>query len=184
MYSGGRLYLKCDGKLIDRYACSGELSRVWRGGSVKDVITGIGTFVHEFSHVMGLMDHYTTDYNECFTPGAWDVMDQGSYNNDQRTPPLHTAYERFVLGWLNPTVLEDAANITLKPATAGKNQTGWDKYIPGHGMLIWHIFYNSSVWWQNGVNNDPDRQRVDIEEADGTQSEATRASDAFPGTKK
>lgn len=204
VYSGGRLYLKCDGKLIDRYACSGELSRVWRGGSVKDVITGIGTFVHEFSHVMGLMDHYTTDYNECFTPGAWDVMDQGSYNNDQRTPPLHTAYERFVLGWLNPTVLEDAANITLKPASVDYNsayrittnrdteyyilenrqQTGWDKYIPGHGMLIWHIFYNSSVWWQNGVNNDPHRQRVDIEEADGTQSEATRASDAFPGTKK
>ncbi len=199
VYSGGGLFLRCDGKIIDRYACSGELSRTSSG----DVLTGIGTFCHEFSHVLGLPDLYATSYTGAFTPGAWTVMDQGSYNNNQRTPPTHSAYERFVLGWLTPEILEYAANVTVKPITEDYNsayrittsrdaeyflmenrqQTAWDRYIPGHGMLIWHIDYNSTIWRQNTVNNTVGRQRVDIEEADNIQSEATRAADAFPGTK-
>ncbi|MCM1505256.1 MAG: M6 family metalloprotease domain-containing protein [Muribaculum sp.] len=200
VYSGGGLFLKLDGKVIDRYACSGELSRTYSG----DVLTGIGTFCHEFSHVMGLPDLYATSYTGAFTPGQWTLMDQGSYNNNQRTPPTHSAYERFVLGWITPEVLEDPANVTLKAIgddynsayrittsrdaeyflVENRQQTGWDKYIPGHGMLIWHIDYNASVWRQNTVNNTPARQRVDIEEADNIQTEGSRAADAFPGIAK
>ncbi len=200
VYQGGGLYCKLDNKVIDHYACSGELSRTYSG----DVLTGIGTFCHEFSHVMGLPDLYSTSYTGAFTPGSWSVMDQGSYSNNQRTPPTHSAYERFVLGWITPEILEDPANVTLKPISEDYNsayrittakdaeyylvenrqQTAWDLYIPHHGMLIWHIDYNASVWRSNKVNDTPTHQRVDIEEADGTQTEGTRSGDAFPGTKK
>jgi len=57
----------------------------------------------------------------------------------------------------------------------------WDKYLPGHGMLVWHVNYNKSVWDQNTVNNDPAKQYVDLEEADGILTESTRSGDAFPG---
>lgn len=200
VYSGGGLSLRCDGKRIDHYACSAELNRNYSG----DVFTGIGTFCHEFSHVMGLPDLYAIDYNNSFTPGQWTLMDQGSYNNNQRTPPTHSAYERFVFGWITPEVLEDASNVTVRPMGVDYNsayrittnrtneyyiienrqQTNWDKYIPGHGMLVWHIDYNSSVWRMNTVNNTPEHQRIDIVEADGTQTEHSRAGDSFPGTAK
>ena len=67
-----------DGVRLDRYACSNE-----NEGSHPD---GVGTFVHGFSHVMGLPDLYATSYTSSFTPGAWSCMDYGPYNNDGRTP--------------------------------------------------------------------------------------------------
>lgn len=182
-----------DGVQLDRYACSNE----W----VDDRPDGAGTFVHEFSHVMGLPDLYPTEYTGAFTPGTWSVLDAGPYNNDGCTPPLYSVYERFSLGWMTPTVLDGPADIEL--ADIGNNvgyiiptdnpneffllenrqQKSWDEFIPGHGMLVWHIDYDANVWEDNVVNNDPAHQYVDLEEADGTQTDFSRSGDAFPGTK-
>lgn len=181
-----------DGVLLDRYACSNE----W----IDERPDGVGTFIHEFSHVMGLPDLYATDYSDAFTPGGWSVLDYGSYNNSGHTPPLYSVYERYALGWMEPRVIDGPATVRLKtvdtnqgciiPTSSAneffllenRQQTGWDKYIPGHGMLVWHVDYNSSVWNANTVNNSATHQYVDIEEADNTQTEDSRDGDAFPGT--
>lgn len=181
-----------DGVQLDRYACSNE----WTGSRPD----GVGTFIHEFSHVMGLPDLYATQYTSAFTPGAWSVLDYGPYNNNGCTPPLYSIYERYSLGWIEPTVLNEPDHITLQNIVSNtgciiptddnneffllenRQQTGWDSYIPGHGMLVWHVDYEPSVWNQNVVNNTASHQYVDIEEADGTQSDYSRAGDAFPGT--
>lgn len=180
-----------DGVQIDKYGCSNE----WENGKPD----GIGTFCHEFSHVIGLPDLYATSYTSAFTPGAWSALDYGPYNNDGRTPPNYGAFERYALGWIDLKELTGPANVKLKSIDnneacivktskdnefflfENRQQTGWDSYIPGHGMLVWHIDYNSSVWSNNTVNNSSSHQYVDIEEADGTQSEYTRDGDAFPG---
>lgn len=182
-----------DGVYVDRYACTNEM----QSATTPD---GVGTFVHEFSHVMGLPDLYPTTYADSFTPGAWSCMDYGPYNNNGRTPPLYGVFERNALGWLKPTILSEPAFVTLKPigeneacmvTTSNKNEfflfenrqkESWDTYIPGHGMLIWHVDYNANVWRNNKVNDTPEHQYVDIEEADGTQTDKSRAGDAFPGT--
>jgi len=181
-----------DGVRLDRYACSNE-----NEGSRPD---GVGTFIHEFSHVMGLPDLYATSYTSAFTPGGWSCMDYGPYNNNGRTPPLYGAFERYALGWMEPLGINGPLTAMLEPIgtnMAGiiktsdpnefflienRQQTSWDTYIPGHGMLIWHIDYVASVWDRNAVNNTASHQYVDIEEADGTQNEFSRAGDAFPGT--
>ncbi len=181
-----------DGVRLDRYGCTNE----WEGSRPD----GVGTFIHEFSHVMGLPDLYATSYTSAFTPGAWSALDYGPYNNDGMTPPLYGAFERYALGWMAPAEINTALNATLPPISenvAGiiktsksdeffllenRQFTGWDYHIPGHGMLIWHIDYNSSVWSSNTVNNSSYHQYVDIEEADGSQSDYSRAGDAFPGT--
>ena len=71
---------------LNRYACSNEWELSALGYGYRPV--GIGTFIHEFSHVMGLPDLDSTQYVEdTFTPGAWSVMDYGPYNNYGCTPP-------------------------------------------------------------------------------------------------
>lgn len=180
-----------DGKRLDRYACSNE----WESGRPD----GVGTFVHEFSHVMGLPDLYATSYTNAFTPGAWSALDYGPYNNDGCTPPCYGAFERYALGWIEPTVLGSPLNARLSRISTNKaymiptsdpdeffllenrQQTGWDAYIPGHGMLIWHVDYESYIWNSNTVNNSSSHQYVDIEEADNTRNEYSRDGDAFPG---
>ncbi len=183
-----------DGVRLDRYACSNE----WEGSRPD----GVGTFIHEFSHVMGLPDLYATDYSTAFTPGEWSVLDYGPYNNDGCTPPIYSIYERYALGWIEPTVIDGPATIRLDNVMENKGciiptkraneffllenrqQTGWDTFIPGHGMLVWHVDYNSYIWAQNTVNNNASHQYVDLEEADNIRSDYTRAGDAFPGTSK
>lgn len=182
-----------DGVRLDRYGCTNE----WESSRPD----GVGTFIHEFSHVMGLPDLYSTSYTGAFTPGAWSALDYGPYNNDGMTPPLYGAFERYALGWTAPEVIDGPLNATLPPVldntfgiikTTSNNeffllenrqQESWDTYIPGHGMLIWHIDYKASVWSSNAVNNTWSHQYVDIEEADNTTSEYSRDGDAFPGSK-
>lgn len=188
-----------DGVRLDRYACSNEWELSDLGYGYRPV--GIGTFVHEFSHVMGLPDLYSTEYvSGSFTAGAWSAMDYGPYNNDGCTPPQYSAWERAALGFCDiPELSKTNANISLGTLDEGgamllptdnadeffiienRQQQGWDEFIPGHGMLLWHIDYDAQIWRSNKVNNDNSHNRVDIVEADGTTGESSRSGDCFPG---
>lgn len=194
IYNGAGIDLVLDGVRVQTYACSNEMTS-------KNVMCGIGTFCHEFSHVLGLPDLYATETVSPtpFTPGPWSILDYGPYNNDGRTPPTYTAYERYTMGWLTPVELNKPASVTLDKISANqayiiktpkeneyfllenRQQDGWDKYLPGHGMLIWHIDYNEYIWQNNAVSNTPAHQYVDIEEADDVKSATSRAADTFPG---
>lgn len=181
-----------DGKKISKYACSNE----WEDGRPD----GVGTFIHEFSHVMGLPDLYeTSDDGESVTPGEWSVLDYGPYNNDGRTPPNYSIFERNAMGWCEPQVLDGPATITLDnfadtnngciiPTTEetefflleNRQQEGWDTYLPGHGMLIWHVDFVQSVWDSNAVNNTPSHMYVELEKADGpVQYETIKYKDEY-----
>lgn len=191
VYSGAKKEYRFDGVLIDSYGCTNE----WVQGRPD----GAGTFVHEFSHMLGLPDLYATSYTTAFTPGEFSALDYGPYNNDGCTPPLYSAFERYALDWMTPTVLAGPDNITIPPVgsnfayiipTAKENEffllenrqnISWDKYIPGHGMLVWHVDYNPQIWRQNVVNNTASHQYVDIEEADNKLSDYNRNGDPFPG---
>lgn len=165
---------KVDGVLVNKYACTNE----WANGKPD----GIGTFCHEFSHVMGLPDLYATNGGSSdYTPGEWSIMDYGPYNNDSRTPPTYSAYERNALGWLDLRLIEEAKTVSLEEIQKSnigyviptrtptefylfenRQQTGWDKYLPNHGLLIWHIDFVQTVWDRNAVNNNKEHQYVDL----------------------
>ncbi|MCM1067130.1 MAG: M6 family metalloprotease domain-containing protein [Muribaculaceae bacterium] len=187
-----------DGVRLNRYACCNEWELSDLGHGYRPV--GIGTFVHEFSHVMGLPDLYSTKYVEdTFTLGAWSAMDYGPYNNDGCTPPQYSAWERASLGYFTPQALPASGNIALEPLESGaaymvptadpdeyfilenRQQSGWDEFIPGHGMLVWHIDYDADVWSSNTLNNNPAHNHVDLIEADNTRDKDSRDGDCFPG---
>jgi M6 family metalloprotease-like protein len=180
-----------DGVRLDHYACSNELE-----GGTPD---GVGTFVHEFSHVMGLPDLYDTEYNHSASPQYWNVLDVGCYNNNSRTPLGYSIYERNALGWLTPDLIDGRASVELKPVNTSntgfiiqtskenefylfenRQQTGWDAYAPGHGMMIWHIDFDQSVFDYNTVNNTKNHQYVDIVEANNNPSGKTTAMAGYP----
>ena len=182
---------KLDGKYVDLYACGNEMD------SRTNYHTGIGTFCHEFSHVLGLPDLYeTTGYGTYKTIGAWSILDYGPYNNDGNTPPAYSAYEQFFMGWLMPRLIVDAENVELeelqasnsallisssdqhnligndpKPTTfyllENRQQVGWDEYLPGHGLMLTKVQYDYNKWINNTVNNSSNRMGVDLIEADG-----------------
>lgn len=192
-----------DGVKLDTYGCSNEWEEYVNDGAGGP--DGIGTFVHEFSHILGLPDLYHTERNYIYyTPGAWSVLDYGPYNNDGHTPAGYSAFERNALGWIELTELTaDAGEVTIPELSESNSayvitnprnssefyllesraKVGWDKYLPGEGMLIWHVDYNYSTWQNNSVNNTQSHQGVDLVEADGKTSKQDRnAGDCFPGT--
>ena len=191
LYSAAGRKCEVDGKIIDLYACGNEMDNYTKHH------TGIGTFCHEFSHVLGLPDLYeTTGYGTHKTMGEWSILDYGPYNNDGNTPPAYSAYERFFMGWLTPRLITEPENITLaelndsreallisssdqhnligndpNPTTfymlENRQQAGWDEYLPGHGLMLTKVKYSYNKWYQNTVNNTASNMGVDLIEADG-----------------
>ena len=204
--SGGQKFFY-DGKLLDSYACTNEL--------VSGYMDGVGTFCHEFTHVLGLPDLYNTSINASPTcsPSGYDVLDEGCYNLNSYVPAGFSAYERYELGWLTPIVISEQKTDTLMnlassntafivPVTEGlddpregeyylfenRQQDGWDKHLPGHGMLVWHIDYKWTLWSFNSPNNWPAHQCIDLVEAGGKKKGYDGryyqdGSAPFPGTK-
>lgn len=205
-------YLNLDDTKIYRYACSNEMDNYTKHH------TGIGTFCHEFSHVLGLPDLYETDMNNLHdqkTLGQWSILDYGPYNNDGNTPPSYSAYERFFMGWLTPRLITEPENVVLEdlknnneallisstdehnligndpnPTTfyllENRQQTGWDEYLPGHGLMLTKIQYNYNKWYNNTVNNTATKMGVDLIEADGKapQYDDYRPSNGYMGKAK
>lgn len=190
--------VKYDGVWINTYGCAAEL--MGKSGTTMD---GIGTACHEFSHCLGLPDMYDKK-GDNFGMSYWDVMDQGSYNDDSRTPAGYTSYERWFSGWLTPTEIKETKRVTdMKPIATNKEAyvlyndknkneyyllenrqpVGFDAKLPGHGLLILHVDYNEGAWTSNKVNDDVDHQRCTIIPADNelTSGRVGLAGDPWPG---
>lgn len=98
-----------DGKLLYHYACVSEQ------GYTTDKPDGCGTFIHEFSHVIGLPDLYNTNGQNDYTPGYWSIMDIGNYLGYGYSPCNYSAYERHACGWLDYTELTEPAMSDCAP---------------------------------------------------------------------
>ena len=145
------------GVKIDRYSCSPEL----RGNSGNG-ISRIGVSCHEIGHALGAMDYYDTDYTingEFQGTGVWDVMAQGSWNNNGISPADFNPYVKaYNFGWLDVRMLPEGLSSIIYPSldssyvyrvnTAVENEFFLlenrtkdiiNKYIPGEGLLIYHI---------------------------------------------
>ena len=190
---------------VGPYACSNELDGMAFNYG-KRMKTGVGSFVHEFSHLLGLGDHYVTQGESVYALGTWDVMDGGAYNCPFQdypvscAPPYYSAFERMYLGWMKATEIKAGKGIQLLPISENvalkvtnpknpdefylleyRNRGGWDVGLHNHGMLIWHIDYNDTAWYYANINSS-ERMHVGLVEADGKADPMTTTSDVFPGT--
>jgi M6 family metalloprotease-like protein len=150
--------LNLDGKIISKYSCSAEL----RGNSGAN-LTRIGVICHEFGHVLGAPDYYDTNYatgGQYDGTGKWDMMAGGSWNNSGATPAHHNAFTKVqYYSWASAQLLNDPTSITLDNSAENSNsfyrintattneyfiienrqKHMFDAYIPGSGMIIYHV---------------------------------------------
>lgn len=163
IYYGAGYDISLDGKKLGRYACTAEFNKILASSGYKDIFTGIGTFCHEYSHTLGLMDMYDTDYEESggISSGLWlstSLMDYGNHNNNGNTPPYFNAIEREMLGISTPVIIDTDGSYRLEPVSDNgqtyridtdnedeyyliecRSGKSWDSHVGGSGMLIYHI---------------------------------------------
>jgi len=186
--SAGVGTVSASGKIINDYTMEPEM--VWTG-----VRATIGVYAHEYGHAIGLPDLYDTDYSSSGI-GNWCLMSGGSWNGPGRngqSPSHPSAWCKKRLGWLPVSNLQyDISDCpidqvetnqacfklrgTLMPSTEyflveNRQKTGFDSYLPGCGIAIWHIDDT-----QTSNSNDSHRW-VDLEEADNTPP--SQASDMW-----
>ncbi len=163
-----------DGKTLSTYSCSAEMS-----GNSGTTITKIGVICHEFGHVLGAPDYYDTDYEtsgQYDGTGDWDLQAGGSWNNNGATPAHPNAYTKcYIYNWATATTISIPQVLTLNNSaqnagsfyryeTTTKNEffllenrqkVGFDAYVPGHGLLIYHVdgAWVSSHFSANNINN-------------------------------
>ena len=169
----GNPYATKDGVSVNTYACGNENTKDMLGRSR---INGIGTICHEFSHCLGYPDLYDTNYGGNFGMGSFDLMCSGSYNGESFCPPNYSAYEKWIAGWIKPTVLDKPASVKSMQAQDVKygqafvvyndnnkneyylienrqqNVGIWDNLLPASGMMITHVDYDENIWEYNNVN--------------------------------
>ena len=181
----------------------------------------VGVFVHEMGHSFGhLPDLYDRDYSSLGL-GRWSLMAAGSWNGPQGPggysigggPSHFDAWSKIQLGWITPTVpTNDLTNVNIPPVETNpvvyklwtdgaegpqyflienRQPIGFDKYLRGFGLLIYHVdenmrnFQNDNEWYP-GL--DPSRHYlVALEQADGKWDLEKRrnsgdAGDPYPGS--
>ncbi len=165
-----------DGVEIHPYTIQPEESWLNEG------LVQIGIFCHEFGHILGLPDLYDYDYSS-WGIGDWGLMGVGNYNGNSTRPASLSAWCKQYLGWIEPVqVTENLIGAVLPAASTepvayrlwregmggseyflveNRQKIGFDNYLPGEGLLIWHI--DDEVYG----NDDDWHPQVFLEPADG-----------------
>lgn len=110
-FSGTKEDTKVSGVYLYDYACSNEICEENQHYIGND-LQGVGTFIHEYGHVLGLPDLYYTGYGNARTLEIYDVMDYSNYLNYGRTPVSYSAYERMFCEWVTPEQIFPDGNST------------------------------------------------------------------------
>ena len=156
-------------------------------------LMGMGVFVHEFGHVLGLPDFYDTQYtyDGDYPFGYWSVMDMGCYANTAYAPIGYSAYERSFMGWLQLRELsgEEGEAVTLgdpndedsEPAVFFRNPSDDNEYFilenrqPGTwyttpaGLMVSRFAFNANSWVLNTLNTSQSKKRAYMITADGSE---------------
>lgn len=157
-----RIPLKSEiGYSLAGYSCSPELR-----GNIGSSITNIGVICHELGHTLGAMDYYDTNYKtggSYVGTGEWDIMGEGSWNDNGRCPPNFNPYVRSeIFGWNSQTALSADQHIVIPGRESdnvdmstiyridtgsegdyflleNRQKYGFDSALPGYGLMIYHI---------------------------------------------
>ncbi len=163
----------------------------------------LGVCAHELGHLLfGFPDLYDTDYSSEGI-GNWCLMGGGSWNNGGLTPAHPSAWCKSKQSWITiETPVSNIFNASIQDVKTGykayrlwkdgtplkeyflvenRQKTAFDKYLPGAGLLIWHVDEAMTS------NKNEAHYCVALEQADGKldlehNSNRGDGGDCFPGS--
>lgn len=156
-------------------------------------VTGVGVICHEFSHSLGLPDMYPTSksaYLDNQEMEYWDLMDGGEYTYYGYRPTAYTAFEKEQMEWpVDIKTLDSDASVTMQTSTEQGGtaykivnpqnnneyfmleciqQKGWNRYVFGNGLLVYHVCMPSTTLTSyTYLNNTPGYPGMAVVPADG-----------------
>ncbi len=177
-------------------------------------ICTIGLYAHEFGHIIGLPDLYDRDESNGDSEGLgnWCLMAAANYLGDNGDTPGHmSSWCKIEMGWIDPVISNSMetnvqiAQLATSPTAIkiweddyrssryflieNRQPVGFDTYLPGNGLMIYHINENRTAGFNSfGPNNDDENNKlVDLEAADGEHdlddnNNRGDGGDPFPGT--
>jgi immune inhibitor A len=145
---------------VTRFTMLPELSPFHAGN-----LSEIGVYCHEFGHALGLPDLYDVrdGGRTNVGPGCWSLMGSGGWGGDNHSPeyPTHPgAWAALYLGWAQPIVPAEDAQITMPPIHEGlqvlelsfqgeldpehflveaRRREGFDRRLPTDGLIVTHV---------------------------------------------
>ena len=182
--------------IIDTYMVCPELSGGQGQGCLTNEIFQIGTFSHEFGHVLGLPDLYDRDDTDGNSEGVgeWCLMASANWLGLRGNRPGHmSSWCKIEMGWMEATVADNnlteisIAQLATSPTAIkiweddyrtnryflieNRQKVGFDSELNGSGLMIYHIDENkgwgSNGWSWGSVNDDEENKFIDLESADG-----------------
>jgi immune inhibitor A len=94
--------------------------------------SGVGVFAHEYGHDLGLPDLYDVASGGDSDVDFWDLMASGSHTGAvfQGTPTHMGLWDKFVLGWADPVILEPGGKKrTIKVGQTSRTPLGTEDGI-------------------------------------------------------
>ncbi|MEA2031122.1 MAG: M6 family metalloprotease domain-containing protein [candidate division Zixibacteria bacterium] len=155
----------------------------------------VGVYAHELGHgFFGLPDLYDIDGSGSHGIGKWGLMSYGCWlgPSSMGSSPAHPcAWSKIQMGFTAATIISDNSNSHPIGAVEtsdeiyrlwnggstgneyflieNRQKTGFDSYIPGSGLLIWHIddtkTNNTQEWWLG--EDSSNHYMVALEQSDG-----------------
>ena len=163
------IYSNKDNVSIRNYSCSPEI----RGCDGRNM-TYIGVVCHELGHVLGCADFYDTNYSyggQYQGTGRWDLMGSGNWNAEGACPAHFNPYIKiYTYGWATTINGNGGITATLKAKSENgfvridtdnkgeyflleyRSNTGFDKALPGHGLMVYHAYDDLSNEDNNIIN--------------------------------
>lgn len=199
--------LVLDGMKISNFSLYSEYS-----GASGYHFAGIGTICHEYCHFLGLQDLYDVNGEKegesAGLGGLLSIMDRGNYNNEGRTPPYLTIFERQMLSLVSMQTVRQERQLLIGPVqesttawllptqVAGdefwleyRDGSKWDAYIGGAGLVVYHIDKSNGQagsmradqrWTANAVNACATHPCAIFVASDGTDT-SEPATAFYPG---
>ncbi|MEU8172750.1 immune inhibitor A domain-containing protein [Microbispora hainanensis] len=117
---------------------------------------GVGVFAHEYGHDLGLPDLYDTTGAGDSDVDFWDLMSSGSHSGPifQSLPTHMGLWDKWVLGWANPKVIEPGGkNQLVVVGQASRTPKGTEDGVrinlPDKQNIMSVPHSGSNMWWSN-----------------------------------
>ena len=124
---------------------------------------GIGVIAHEYGHDLGLPDLYDLIGPTDTDVGWWDLMSTGSHSGElfQMLPTHMGAWSKYVLGWVDPKVLDYNGDITKVMLGQGSRPPkGTDAAVkinlPTKKVQVGEPHGGALAWWTSDDQDDAD----------------------------